>query len=63
MAKKIENLKDKIATILQVNGWQQKDLAQYLNVNESQVSRWVAGESAPRWKYSFKIELLYEEIA
>ena len=63
MAKKIEELKDKIAKILHERGWQQKDLAQFLNVNESQVSRWLAGESAPRWKYLFKIQLLYEEIA
>ena len=61
--KKIEDLQDKIATILEAQGWNQKDLAKYLNVNESQVSRWITGESVPRWKYGFKIELLYESSA
>lgn len=63
MAKKIEDLKDKIATILQAQSWQQKDLAEFLKVNESQISRWLAGESTPRWIYLFKIQRLYEEIA
>ena len=63
MSRKIEKLSDKIAAVLRARGWEQKDLAKYLNVNESQISRWIAGESTPRWKHSFKIELLYEDSA
>lgn len=58
-----ESLKDKIAIVLAAQGWTQRDLAHYLGINESQISRWVAGKQSPRWVTCYKFELLYENSA
>ncbi len=63
MPRKIENLKDKLAVIMNFKKISQRDLALELGVNESQVSRWISGSAYPRWPVAFKIERLYEEIA
>lgn len=66
----MEKVKSRIKEWLAIRGKTGKELAEHLEVNESQVSKWIKGTSYPRfeklWKMAkylnVKMDDLYEEI-